>query len=437
MRSLILFLVVLAIPAMTIAQTPSARPIAAAPAADGLVLDAVAARLVEVLAARQPPDRSLFDDTFLTAVPASQITAISSQLSAQNGPIVGIRRVLPAGPFAGRLVFEYRSADVTMAIKVTPESPHRITELLIVDIRPKGDSAARIEQDFRALPGTAGFAIYRLGPGAPRLVAGYNQTRQFAIGSTFKLWVLDTLAEEIAHKRRLWSDVTTLGRPSLPSGSMRNWPARSPVTLHSLAVAMISESDNTATDTLIILLGRERIGARLRAYHHAAPERTLPILTTLEAFWLKSGPTDGRERYVNAGDAAQTKQLTDLAARLDAAKLDPVALGTGQPKAIETIEWFASPADLALLLDGLRRRDDPQVMAILSVNPGVLGDQAARFNRIGFKGGSEPGVLNLSWLVQTKDGIWYAVTASWNNPDREIDLATFSSLTNRLLDQVQ
>ena len=32
------------------------------------------------------------------------------------------------------------------------------------------------------------------------------------------------------------------------------------------------------------------------------------------------------------------------------------------------------------------------------------------------KGGSEPGVLNLTWLVRNRAGTWHVVTGSWNNP---------------------
>lgn len=427
-----------ALAAVLTATAPAAYAQSAPPAATPAAtpLEQTAPRLLDLLAGRAEPDAALFTDEFLAAIPPAQIKAIAGQLTAQNGPAEAIGSIKPMGSTLGRVTIDYQKSRVTMDLRVTDEPNPRISELLITDIQPRNDSLAAIEADFRALPGSAGFGIYRLGSGKPQLVAGYNPQRQFAIGSAFKLWVLDALAADVIAKRRKWSDVVSLGRPSLPSGDMRKWPPGSPVTLHTLAVAMISDSDNTATDTLIGVVGRERIGQHLLATGHSAPALTLPFLTTLEAFALKAGPRDERDAYGAADDATQARMLTALAPRLDAGKIDPAFL-SGKPNAIATIEWFASAEDLAELLDSLRRRPDPAVMAILGVNPGLGPDSAARYARVGFKGGSEPGVLNLTWLVQSKDGSWYAVTASWNDPDREVDLQRFLGLGQRLLAQVK
>ncbi|TGD44549.1 hypothetical protein EEB11_02875 [Pseudotabrizicola sediminis] len=65
--------------------------------------------------------------------------------------------------------------------------------------------------------------------------------------------------------QRDWADVVRLDshNTSLPSGLMQDWPVGSSVTLHTATLLMIAESDNTATDLLIDLLGRDRIAARL------------------------------------------------------------------------------------------------------------------------------------------------------------------------------
>ena len=59
------------------------------------------------------------------------------------------------------------------------------------------------------------------------------------------------------------------------------------MTLHSLATAMIAESDNSAADTLLLALGRDRVDAMVAASGHTDPARVLPLLTTAEAFALK------------------------------------------------------------------------------------------------------------------------------------------------------
>ncbi|MFN3517064.1 MAG: serine hydrolase [Novosphingobium sp.] len=431
-------LIAMALAAMLTGSAPAAfaHSVAVPSVQTATPLERTAPRLLDLLAGRAEPDAALFTEEFLAAIPPGQIKAFVAQLTAQHGPAEAVGAIFVMGSTFGRVTILYDKSRVTMDLRVTDEPNPRITELRITDLQPRNDSMAAIEAEFRALPGAAGFGIYRLGSGKPELVAGFNPQRQFAIGSAFKLWVLDALAADVAAKRRKWSDVVPLGRPSLPSGDMRNWPPAAPVTLHTLAVAMISESDNTATDTLIGVVGRERIGQHLVATGHSAPALTLPFLTTLEAFTLKAGPVEERKAYGAADDAAQARMLAALAPRLDAGKIDPAFL-SGKPNAIATIEWFAAAEDLAEVLDSLRRRPDPAVMAILGVNPGVGQDSAARFARVGFKGGSEPGVLNLTWLVQSKDGSWYAVTASWNDPDREVDLQRFLNLGQRLLAQVK
>jgi hypothetical protein len=51
----------------------------------------------------------------------------------------------------------------------------------------------------------------------------------------------------------------------------------------------------------------------------------------------------------------------------------------------------------------------------------------------GFKGGSEPGVINLTWLIRNRAGAWHVVTGSWNNPAAPVDEARFTGLMGRAL----
>jgi hypothetical protein len=84
------------------------------------------------------------------------------------------------------------------------------------------------------------------------------------------------------------------------------------------------------------------------------------------------------------------------------------------------------------LLDRLRRQGG-EALPILAVNPGVAPADAKRWRYVGYKGGSEPGVMAMNFLAQARDGDWYAVSASWNNPAARVDEAAFSGLLTRLL----
>ena len=78
---------------------------------------------------------------------------------------------------------------------------------------------------------------------------------------------------------------------SLPSGVLQSWPAGTPMTVESLAILMISQSDNTAADRLLHLLGRERVESRTRVAGNTHVARNTPFLTTREMFALKT-PAD-------------------------------------------------------------------------------------------------------------------------------------------------
>lgn len=111
---------------------------------------------------------------------------------------------------------------------------------------------------FRGLSGRVGLWVERDG----RPVLALEEDTPLAVASAFKLLVLAALREEVEAGRRAWDEVVRLEEAwkSLPSGLLQGWPEGSPLTLHTLAALMISLSDNTATDALIALLGRERLG---------------------------------------------------------------------------------------------------------------------------------------------------------------------------------
>ena len=105
--------------------------------------------------------------------------------------------------------------------------------------------------------------------------------------------------------------------------------------------------------------------------------------------------------------------------------------------AIDAVEWFASAADLARVMDWLRRNGDETTHGILAISPGMPRPAAAPYGYIGFKGGSEPGVINLTWLVRNNAGVWHAVTGSWNNPAAPVEEGRFIALIARALPLVR
>jgi Beta-lactamase enzyme family len=280
------------------------------------------------------------------------------------------------------------------------------------------------------LPGEVSLAAARLEQSGPANFLTQKAERPLAVGSAFKLFILAELVRQVKAGERRWSDVVPLGPPSLPSGLLQDWPKGAPMTLHSLAALMLSISDNSAADTLLALLGREKVERLLPELGVRAPERNRPFLSTREAFALKFGDPALLARWKAADEAGRRKLLPGLSA---------VAPSTfrpwpgGRPAGIAEAEWFASPADLVRTLDWLRRSGDSTALDLLAINPGLPPALAKDFAYFGYKGGSEPGVLNLSFLLKNREGRWLAVSATWNNEAAALDDARFGALMGRLI----
>lgn len=389
-----------------------------------------AGEIVLVMQGARPPGDT-FDDRFLADVSPDKLAAFARQLEADNGRLIAAEGVRAENSGLATFRLRFERAEAIGHVTLEAAAPYKVAGFRITSVLPIADTAEKIVADFAALPGRAGFAVVRLGDRAETLLA-HRDDEQFAIASAFKLWVLDALAHDVARGRRRWDAVVRLDRRSLPGGIMQDWPDGASATVETLATLMISISDNTATDTLIRLVGRKRIGQRLRATGHADPARMLPLLTTAEAFALKLSPPTLREAYARADDAEQARIL----ARLDAPRVfagADIRVLDAAPVAIDSVEWFASPGDIARVLDSLRRRKDPRVLQILGVTPAMAPELRRGFGYVGYKGGSEAGVLNLTWLLRHHSGEWIAVTASWNDPDQPLDQRRLEALAQRLI----
>ena len=366
---------------------------------------------------------------FLAAVPAAQFKAIGEQLTGQFGPALGLEKFETTGATTGNFAVRMERGIASGVISVEADAPHRINGLQITQVAPVDDGAEKIAADLTALSGrTAAW----FGPLEGDAVFSHGDPAgQFAVGSTFKLYVLAAVARAIENGTMAWDDVLRIDAKSFPSGMTQDWPDGAPVTVQTLATLMIAISDNTATDLLIEAVGRDAVEAELVASGHGAPERTLPFLKTLEAFVLKI-ENEGRE-YETAGTERRRAILAGLdTSDLELGRFMKAFTGTA-PKSIDSIEWFMSMQDTKNLMRTLAGFGDGTPRAIMAVNAGISDAQAKEWAYVGFKGGSEPGVLNLSWLLQDEAGTYHVLTLSWNDPEAPVDTTTLTLLAQRIL----
>lgn len=394
-------------------------------------LAARAEEVVALLNGKVGPE-ALFTAGFLRAVPPAQLKGLIASLTAQFGPALSVAELTPREGARAALAIRFARGLAKGGIAIDPGEDNKVSELLFTAIEPvavAGDTPEAIVAELAALPGSVNAWFAPLDGGAP--VVAHNPDTPLALGSAFKLYILAALAEEVKAGQRKWSDVVRLGARSYPSGRLQDWPGGAPLTLHTLASLMISVSDNTATDQLIATLGRERILKAMKDSGHANPSANDPFLTTRELFLLKS-----LKNEEIAGRGARAL-LADPAIATFLASGDPpletITAGFAQgPKALQ-LEWFASPADLARLFAHMRRTADPEAFRIMAINPSASPGIKARWPYIGFKGGSEPGVLNLTWLLRDEAGRDWVLSLGWNNPAAAVDEGRLEGIAQRIL----
>lgn len=223
------------------------------------------------------------------------------------------------------------------------------------------------------------------------------------LGSVFKLYVLAALGEEIGAGNLSWDDELEIRDElkSVPSGVLQDRTAGETVSVHEAAELMISISDNTATDHLIDLVGRERVEEILADYGNAHAELNMPFMTTLELTALKVGPAEGlRTQWIDGDEQARRSILEQIS---DITPADLPISEWVEPRDPDVVEWFASPSDLCTLGVRLLELSErvPEIDSILSLNPGVPSNYS--WDRLWFKGGSEPGLL-AAWFLTEAEG---------------------------------
>ncbi len=357
---------------------------------------------LERLFTTRPLQVNWFAPSFLSQVPLAQIDQILTSIKAELGDYQGVQ---PEGNTF--LVIFQRGA---VPSRIVLDDQGRIAGLLF---KPPRSAAINPEQaiaQLKALPGETSLLI-REGSNDR---AAWNSDRPLSVGSAFKLAVLAALQQQIQSGKRSWQTVVPLqaGWKSLPSGFLQTWPEGSALTLQTLASLMISQSDNTATDGLISILGRPAI--------EAFSPRNRPFLTTREVFALKAAPNRGLLERYRVGNEADRRKVLEEISRVPLPDVGDLSIAPTVPE----VEWFFTTGELCTLMT--RVADLP----LMGINPGVATPQD--WNQIAFKGGSEPGVLNLTTWLKAKSGKTYCVSATWNNTEA-LDDARFTTLYSGIL----
>lgn len=273
-----------------------------------------------------------------------------------------------------------------------------------------------------SLRGHTGFAFTELTDAAPKVLYGIRADERFAVGSSFKLFIFGTLIDEVNSAESRLDNTMLLERALTgpPHSELAEWPVGSPVTLHTLALKMISISDNMATDHLHHLLGRERIERQMQQMGHSDSAVNRPLLCTREMTMLRDRNAGLPARYYHGLNESEKRRYL----REHCEKLPSYSAIDFDTSAYELAEWYASPLDMAKALAWIARntevgRPAHAMRAILAMDPKLSYD-AKTWPFVGFKGGSEDQLLAGNWLLQHKNGRWYTMHFFWNCPTDKI-----------------
>lgn len=398
------------------------------------VLEKRAADVVTIINA--PTDlEKVLAPSFLAAVAPDKFAEISKSFTAQYGKALKVVKITPKNEFAADIEILFEKDTIGKGVIVLEtNAPNLIGGLRFTAFEKTSATLEEIVAEMKKLPGQTGFAAVKLGGENFTPIVSHNADKPFAIGSTFKLYILAELVRSIEAGERKWSDVVELSEKSLPSGQMQNWQKGSPVTLHTLAAMMISISDNTATDQLIETLGRDKIEKMLTITGNENPKLSIPFLKTVEMFKIKGAVKENyAKNYLEKDVSGRRAMLGKEIAEFDSSRIDPNFLS--KPNNISNIEWFAAPNDLARLMNWLKRHTEKSPAdlgrGVLAINDALTETDANDWKYVGYKGGSETGVINMTYLLQSKKGDWFAVSGSWNDENAAVNETEFVGLMQK------
>ncbi len=385
----------------------------------------------QLLSGTPPQLDEVFSASFLKQVPPEALLKGVSPLVKSYGECKSIRVTERKTEWSASVEAESEGGFIyPMSIDIEPTPPHKITGLFIHPPRKKAADFGSIVSQLKELDGQTSLCVMNISKGT--VVAHKDTSAYLPIGSTFKLYVLGALVEAIGSEEQNWDDVITLDSNyfSLPSGVLQSWPHGSPVTLHTLAAKMISVSDNTATDHLIHHLERGMVENVQASMGHSAPSLNKPFLTTRDMFALKFS-RDGKpaEVFAESGEEQRRNMLRTMTPSipLDSIEFNETVILP------DKVEWFARTTDLCRAMDWLRKRggEPPteKLKGVLSINHG-LDVSEKEWQYIGYKGGSESGVVNMTFVLQSNGGEWYAVSASWMDAEKAVDITKFSGIVS-------
>jgi beta-lactamase class A len=287
-----------------------------------------------------------------------------------------------------------------------------------------GDWDAFNEQIAAIAPMTAVLAAEFVGDEIVPIFAS-NADVSFPVGSSFKYWILGALTAQVEAGTLTWEQPVEIQEQyiSVPSGDLRYSKPGTIYTMRYLAERMMQKSDNTATDHLLFLAGREKVEEMMGTMGVSDITPNIPMISTRELAMMKFAySTEDLDAYYAAPIEERRRILAEV---IDAIPYSALAnLEQDAPIEIDRVEWFATREDLARTVHWLNAASANP--ALLPARETLALEAQIPFNGeiwpyVGYKGGSEFGVLSTTWLLDRADGRTFFYSVGFKNPDGPVD----------------
>jgi hypothetical protein len=268
-----------------------------------------------------------------------------------------------------------------------------------------------------------------------------------ALGSVFKMWVLAALAERLNDGLSLPEDIIALTAAKMAAAGIINTePLGTPFSVRDMAILMLSFSDNTSTDHLHELVGRDAIADQLTDFGLSQPELLLPFLNISEQFHVFSRfNLATAQSYVNGNLAFREQFLINEI--IPEGPSHPISFPFFHESLLSTGTWRATATDVCRTFAGLNAL--PRSSAGFEVVNQAMGYQAAQpgirneWQRVWYKGGSLSSgatgdhVLAHAWMLQKSGEVRpWVVVALANDSSGGIDGGAVQSVTSRIIELI-
>lgn len=354
-----------------------------------------------------------FHESFLQRTAVDQVILVIQQTLKRVGKLCSVTRTLHG---AYKVSFERGDVEVYISLQ-----DGLILHLVIGRPIIRAISLAESCRVLESHPGVVSYLLLRNG----EEVVQQNADMVLPVASSSKLAILNALSDSYVLK--LFERSTTIRltekHKSHATGILQTWPAGTELTVDSLAMLMISLSDNTAADVLLETVGT----AMMSPYLHA----NRPYLSTRQVAQLRADTNStSADAWLNATTEEDRMMVLHDVDALALERCNMLQKNTSPSTSlIKSTEWLYSVRQLCELISRAA------VHPATRINVGHAIDQ--RWGRIAYKGGLDFGIANATYDLETADGTHFVLSATWNcevasfSPDQFFD--GVSGLVNSLL----